>query len=295
MYSYFDFPAMIAAFSAASPDGRLYCLADHGGMPGLQIQLDKSRTPWCSLFGGRREQSSLAVAPLLFCLAAPGLTVPRRTLDWLAMHGTYTSTMVLLESPLPSDELARRLALRLDAQISDEMDVLLRFFDPRIFEQLVRVLTPEQKAGFFDVGLRWWFFDHRGVLREVAAEYAEIGSFTPPLVLTSEQEFALLDASEPDQVDAQLKENILEKYATVPLPERHDFIVRHSACAKEFGIIATFELALYCAMVLMYGEAFATVQPWRSMLEQVRLGTASFADAVAAVEPESIEGMELLT
>ncbi|CUI03673.1 hypothetical protein BN2497_2123 [Janthinobacterium sp. CG23_2] len=28
------------------------------------------------------------------------------------------------------------------------------------------------------------------------------------MVLTAEQEFALLDASEPDQVDAQLKKNI---------------------------------------------------------------------------------------
>ncbi|CUI03676.1 DUF4123 domain-containing protein [Massilia antarctica] len=294
MYKYFNFPALIAQFSASRPDGHLYCLADHGGMPGLQARLDMSKRPWRSLFGGRREQSSLAVAPLLFCLAAPGVGVPRQTLDWLAQHGTYSSTIVLVESPLSIDELARRLALRLDAQISDQMDVLLRFFDPRIFEQLARILTSEQKQHFFDVGKRWWFFDHRGTLQEVETAYAEVSSFKPPLVLTAEQEFALLDASEPDQVDAQLKENIPNLYIGVPIPERHDFIRQHSAAAKRYGIVATHELTLYCATVLMYGEGFADVQPWKALLEQVRTGKVAFVDAVARIDPESLKRLEAM-
>ncbi|MCY0912610.1 hypothetical protein [Massilia antarctica] len=34
---------------------------------------------------------------------------------------------------------------------------------------------------------------------------------------------------------------------------------------------------------------FAVAQPWGPMLEQMRLGTADFADAVATVDPEPIK------
>ncbi len=120
----------------------------------------------------------------------------------------------------------------------------------------------------------------------MASAYSRTDPFVAPLVLTSAQEFALLDASEPDQIDAQLKENTPELYLGLALPERHDFILRHSASAKSRGIVATHELTLYCALALMHGERFASEQPWRALLEQVEQGRVALADAVAAGDAE---------
>ena len=267
-------------------DGQLYALVDHGGMPGLVKQLDRTNAQWISLFAGSRDEGALEVAPILILIDANQAPFQRQAmLNWLCEHGTFASSLLFMVSPLPMAELVRRLALRLDATLPDNMDIVLRFFDSRVFEQLVAVLSDEQKRAFLNVASRWWFVDRRGEIQAVDATFSEAETPEIPLILTVQQEGAMLDASEPDQVAAFLQPVVPVEYADLAPELRYDFIVRHMGAARLLGIKATHELALYCVMPLLHGEQFATQAPWHAVLGQVQSGRRSLTLAVELIEP----------
>ena len=269
---------------ASAPDALpLYCLADHAGMPGLHRELIRAQSEWRSLFSGTREEGALAVAPILFRID-PGTAAQRGVLTWLSEHGTFASALLFVASSLEIDQLANRLAQRLDARISEEAEVLLRFYDPRIFEQLLKALSPSQKQEFLSCANTWWFVGRTGGLHEVSAEFQMADSFSPPLRLSANQEFALLDASENDQVIEQLKTALPDLYSALPPSERYEFVTRHVTAAQHLKISATHELALYCAVALTTGDDFASIPLWDEILCKVSAGEVSFADAVAQID-----------
>lgn len=271
-------------------DGQLYALVDHGGMPGLVKQLDRTNAQWISLFAGSRDEGALEVAPLLILIDANQAPFQRQAmLNWLCEHGTFASSLLFMVSPLPMAELARRLALRLDATLPDNMDIVLRYFDARIFEQLVAVLSDEQKRAFLNVAHRWWFVDRRGEIQAVDAAFSGVETHEIPLDLMVQQEGAMLDASEPDQVAAFLRPVVPVEYANLAPNLRYDFIVRHMGAARRLGIQATHELALYCVMPLLHGEHFATQTPWPAVLGEVQSGKRSLTQAVELMEPSGDE------
>lgn len=284
MSAYADLKTIYADAKARWPENYLYCLADHAGMPGLLGELDSAKLSWVSLFEGSSERNALQVAPLLFALNEEANKQHSHFLRWLSEHGTYTSSMLLLSSPLNTADLQRRLTLRLNARVSGQMDVMLRYFDPRTFEGLLSVLTPHERADFLNVADCWWYFDRSG--REVVwpASSESVERFSSPLVLSEAQEFGMLDASEPDQVAQQLTTMMPDHYRRIALPQRHAFLSRHMAEAKTAGIVSTNELVLYCGLALLYGEEFARQPAWQLVLERVRSGRIKFSDAVIEEE-----------
>lgn len=256
-------------------------LIDHGGMPGLLRQLQSTSIQWLSLFAGSREEGALSVAPLLILLDTdPTQSTRRGLLKWICTKGAYSSSILMLFSTLPLDELARRLALRLDARLPDDVDVLLRYFDGRIFEQLLTILSAEQKQAFLSVACRWWYVDRRGMIKTIDAVFREADSQALPLQLTAQQEGQLIAASEPDQIAEMLSTNVPEQYRGLHPSDNHDFILRHAEQAGQIGIVATHELALYCGLALLYGDNFAVQENWIGAMEEIRLGKTTLSEAV---------------
>lgn len=278
-----DLHAFAMKLSSAPCAVPLYCLADHAGVPGLHKELVRTRSEWRSLFGGTREEGALSVAPILFRIDH-GTATQRGVLTWLSEDGTFSSALLFVASHLGIDQLASRLAQRLDARITEEIEVLLRFYDPRIFEQLLEVLSPSKKQEFLCCGSTWWFVNRTGGLHQVGAEFQMTDSFSPPLRLSADQEFALLDASENDQVIEQLSAALPDLYSAIPPPQRYEFVARHVAAARQLTISATHELALYCAVALTTGDDFASMPLWEEILGRVNAGKISFADAVARID-----------
>lgn len=110
-----------------------------------------------------------------------------------------------------------------------------------------------------------------------------------PLNLTVQQQGALLDASEPDQVAAFLRPAAPAEFANMAPEQRYDFIVRHIEAARLVGIQATHELALYCLMAMLNGEQFATQMLWPTVLAEVQSGRQSLTQAVEQMEPGGID------
>lgn len=281
---YLDLNQFCEEAAASYPSNRLYCLADHAGMPGLHRELVRRRIPWISLFEGSKEDAALAVAPLLFALHAGGVQAESGLLRWVSEHGTFTSSILLLSSPLAMEELTRPLTLRMRARVSEDMDVLLRYFDPRVFEALLEVFTPSQREAFLGVADCWWYVNRRGEVVRQPAEAETCDTFESPLLLSASQEFALLDRSEIDQVASQLRLLMPDHYLRLNGARRADFLRRHIDDAKAAGIDSTHELSLYCGLALLHGDDFALAPHWQRLLADVRARHVDFAEAVAALE-----------
>lgn len=287
MLTPFDIYQLYKGCSTKYSDSYLYCLIDHAGLPGLVKKLDAESIKWVSLFAGSTEEEALSVAPILFVIKADNLSLKNpNVMQWICKNGAANSCVLLMTSPLSIQKLAGRLTMRLDAMLPDDMPIMLRFFDSRVFEELTAALSPEQKPIFLSTAHQWWFADRRGQLQKVDATFSEIDQFNSPLLLNAKQESTLIDASEPDQVAEMLINGTPNDYAQLALTDRYDFIVRHMTAARGIGIEPTHEIGLYCALALLHGEHFAAEPNWQNTLQQVKLGKLSLQEAAEQIEPD---------
>lgn len=252
-----DFRTLAQELVAAHPASNLYFLLDHAGMPGLHRQLRGSAVQWSSLFDGSNEANALQVAPFLVLAGSEGqLRMFRALFEWIGKHGTYSSSVVMLTSPLDMETLRHRLTARLDVRLSANMEAMLRFFDPRVLESLFKLLTPDQARMFFSPAESWRYVDRAGKLVSVTTAFDAQENFSAPLVLNEQQEFALLDACEIDQVLDLLRQNMPRLIATLLLSDQSTFVGRAIGTARQHGIDSVYKFSLYAAVSLLQGDAF---------------------------------------
>lgn len=264
---------------------RLYGLIDHAGMPGLLRQLTMAKAGWVSLFQGAKEENALLVAPILFAINVDDQGLQRRgLLQWILEQGRYSSSLSLIASPLSMAELARRLVLRLNAALPDQMEIMLRFFDPRVFEQLMLVFSAPQKQAFLDLGSSWFFLDRSGKLMQCPSIFSTDDTWPTTFEFSVIQQDALIESCEPDQIAELLRNGVPEAFQKVPLPEQYGFIVRNMVSARSFGIQATHELSFFCALALLLGEKFVEDEKWSMALDDVKKGVLTLQQAAESLE-----------
>jgi hypothetical protein len=239
------------------------------------------------LFDCTNEENALVVAPILILIGSNGkLQMSRSLFEWIAKNGTYTSTVIMLSSPLQIESLRNRLTARLDVRISEDMKAMLRFFDPRIFEGLVDVLIPEQLAKFLAPANEWWYIDRAGKLISVEAKFDAVDESVVPLELSAKQEFDLIDASDPDRVLASLRENVPDLIQKQPLCAQYDFVATNLEVARSAGLTSRADFVLYNIVVLERGLDFTKSATWSSLLENVKSKSMDFIAAVLSLEIE---------
>lgn len=285
METYLDLQEFFRAVDADYPALELYCLADHAGMPGLRETLQQSGVRWASLFAGSREENALSVAPLLFSLRAAERNAA--LLNWVARNGTFTSTVLLLVSPFDLPALTVRLAARLDATISDEMNVMFRFFDPRVFEAMLQIFNDERKSIFLGIAACWWYVDRCGQLIPVPSVVLENDEIGRAIQLSSDEEFALVEASAIDQIAQLVATMVPEQYSSLGAARRFPFLQRHTAAAESVGIHSVHDVAIYCVLALLHGEDFAVRPVWTAILAAVKTEKITLVDAVIQMEAEN--------
>jgi hypothetical protein len=249
-----NFVTVIEEHIAAHPEAQLYFLLDHAGLPGLLRKLDSCRMQWISLFEGTRESAALSAAPILVFAGRQGTPLPRLFLEWIGQHGAYASAVTLLDSPLAIDVLHRRLVARLDIRLSENMSMMLRFFDPRVLAQLRTTLMAEQASAFFSVASHWWYIDRAGVLVDFDSVVMSIDASCIPLVLSQKQEFALVDASEADQVLAQLHRIVPNLMGGIPLSERYEVVVKNIIAARKKGLTSHHDFTVHVVEESTYSK-----------------------------------------
>jgi hypothetical protein len=150
------------------------------------------------------------------------------------------------------------------------MEAMLRFFDPRVLESLVMVFSDEQGKQFFGLADELRYIDREGKVAVIGSHFGHKEEFVSPLVLTQEQEDALLRASEIDQVLDLLGSNLPQAMAKLPLPEQYRFVSQQIHRAKESELRAIWEMAFFATIVLSKGEKFVESENWSRILASLK-------------------------
>lgn len=285
MTQYLDFQDFVERSVAKNPAANLYFLLDHGGLPGLYRQLSKTSTTWVSLFDGTTESNSLAVAPILVLAGSDGaLRLPLSFCKWISENGTYSSSVMMLSSPLKIGQLRDRLKARLNVRLSGDMEAMLRFFDPRVFESLIRVLDAEQAMVFLSVARKWWYVDRGGTIKSVDSTFIDVMSPEDALKLSASQEFTLIDFCEADQVLKGLRENASNSFEKLDPSLQYEFVVSNIDEAKSVGLLSLNDLILYNVAVLIVGKSSANESQWSNLMNAVKSEPSKFSELVMCLE-----------
>lgn len=284
MNSYSDIKRAAEKHLAENHSDSIYLLIDHAGMPGLHREIKKHRVNWVSLFDETKESGALAVAPILILVGRnSSMSISNALVQWISERADDGSSVIMLASSLETSQLQAQLAKRLDIKISENMDALLRFFDARIFEPLMAVLSPEQMELLCSPAKKWWYVDRVGRLVGIDREFECTEGDFQHLELNEKQEFALINASEPDQVLYLLIKAMPQLGVLMP-KNKYGFIANNIFLASRLGLNSVSDFVLYSAMVVLRGRDFEVLPYWKSALENVRTKRISFADAVVGSE-----------
>jgi hypothetical protein len=210
--------------------------------------------------------------------------------EWIGKNGTYTSTVIMLSSPLQIESLKTRLTARLEVRISEDMRAMLRFFDPRTFEGLMTVLSPEQLTTFLAPAERWWYIDRTGKIVSVDAKFNVADELAMSLVLSAKQEFDLIDTSEPDRVLASLRENAPDLIQKQPVPAQYDFVATNLQSARSAGLTSLADFVLYNIVVLIKGVDFTKGETWSRLMDQVKLKRVDFMEMISSLDIDEERG-----
>jgi hypothetical protein len=280
-----DISSIFHRVEDSEPAAFHYVLLDPSGLPELPARLRRHPRPASNLFRLEGQLSAQAVSPLLLPWQPSPESGTWRDLEhWIVDVASTSASVLWISSPLSREVLAKRLAQRVNALLPDSLEVVLRFFDTRVFEALVQLLAPPIRAHFLSPATQWAFVGRRGEMIRIASEFAINEPLEQPLLLDVATESALIDASEPDQIADMLGKTVPDAYLGLPFEERYDFIVRHRQHARTLGIESSFDLSLYCALALQHGEDFARREPWKSRLEQCVSGQSSLSEVIVSVE-----------
>jgi Domain of unknown function (DUF4123) len=208
-----------------------------------------------------------------------------RTIQTLCEQGCYACAVSALDSALSIEQLAAALTARCTVSLPDGVNMLLRFFDTRVMDALIDVLTPEQMESLVSCTTRWMYADREGPLDPASLSDRDGNdTFTAPLVLTVKQQNALIDAGEPDLVISQLIDANIEPLINLPVPRRHRAVSQIIASARSWGLSDTPDLAAYSSLALSMGADFASQAPWSELLPEVKAKRLTFSQALTKAE-----------
>ena len=266
-----DFRHLTEEISGSNPEESIFFLLDHGGLPRLAQQLQHSSTEWVSLFYHTKEEGALAVAPILVLAAHEGkIRLSRLVFDWLSQHGIYSSTVMILVSPLDLKSLADQLGRRLHTTLTEGVEAMLRFFDPRVFEGLLNVMTREQAEDFLGIASSWYYVDRTGRVVRTPAKLKDIELVSEPLSLSQKQETLLLEASEVDQILNSLRSNVSVCLSRLPYDSQYNFVLESVLEARKERLVSSVQISLYIIIKLAANEKLMPIFVRDDMLDKLR-------------------------
>jgi Domain of unknown function (DUF4123) len=242
--------------------------------------------PKCALLRQAEEACRDTATPFVVAMeGALSDTGRARALRRLCDDGCYGSALSVIDSNLSLHDLSNALTARCDAQLPENYDVMLRYFDTRILATLIHVLPAVELEAFFSCAQSWWYSDRSGALVHAFSADAQASEkFAAPLRLTVEQQNALIHAGETDSVIDVLVQNKIELLLDMPYPDRHPTVHRYLLAAGGWQLSSPRDLAAYCTLALVHGEDFALRPPWNEMLAAVKRGAIPLHEAISSIE-----------
>lgn len=226
-------------------------------------------------------QWSDCASPVLLSLPAYPLSLSAAQPTEQALEKwRYANAFLFIKSDLPTEQMCASLRARTYAVLPQNLDVLLRFFDPRVLDRLLGALTVAQRQAFLSVGTTWAFPDRWGNLRMVQTENG-LDTYASPLRLDERQESVLIDAGDADAIlSTLLDQQHLSLDPLIP-PEQYEVVHAATQQAVSSGIRQFGEQVAFCSLWLELGAGFHEQMPWRHWMQEVKAGKKTFNEVVA--------------
>lgn len=268
-----DFYKAIQIAAVESPEQNVYLLLDQAGLPGVYQELQKHSVPRVALFEDTTGKSALAVAPVLILAAEHGMLIAKKRLyHWLSKYASDTFSTIFIISPLPIEAMKIRLSLRLEAELSEKMSVIFRYYDSRILMALTSIFDEVERAAFFGLGSAWIYPDRSGQLETIRTVFNLDDKFFAPLKLHANQEFAFLEASEIDQVLDLLRTVIPRKMREFSVPEQFFLVKDLVSKAKFEGVESILGCSIFCSIFLRGGSKVLDSPLWIDVMKELKSG-----------------------
>jgi hypothetical protein len=268
-----DFQSFLAAVvdPNAAPNLSLYALVDHAGAVGLLKRLrERPGTPWINLLSGAQDEYAIEAAPLLLALTE---TNQQAWLYWLYNACRESTSLTLLHSKMDLQPLAQGLKSRLDVMLPDGMPVLLRYFDTRILESLLRVLDSHQQTGFFGLASCWLWLDRAGEIQRHVAESLDGDTWPASFHFSEQQQNAMIDAAEADVLVQQMQLHGMDLCSGYSRAALHALAREAGAKADGFGIDGMRSRTVFAL-------DFMGIPEWATVLARVTCKEINFEEAV---------------
>lgn len=238
--------------SASEDEVSLYAIVDRAQTVDIDLwqRTVRKDSSGRNLFHGQPEQSAEAQAPWLFEIDPE--KAGGEFLDGSIRESIRTGAVVWLQTELDAGTLAMRLSKRMTARISGR-NMLLRYYDARLFPTLWRVLSDDQKTTFGTFAQQWFYLNADKELEtiEITAERTPATDpFNPPLLLTEEQANALLEESERHQLIEFLGKRQPDAFFALSPGDRYRHVSKHDAIAREQNITGFAERLRFCETAL---------------------------------------------
>lgn len=218
------------------------------------------RNRWASqsahpVFSHSAGDEARRVGPLLF--QNPALY---KQASWLYHPFDLASSCMLgstLVSPLDRLELSKRLSPLLDVVLADGVNMVMRFFDPRVLPFWLGNLPLPYRdylAGFIT---EWIYLDTSWNVRSMsfgATPATEQPDF--PLKLEQETEDRLMDACFPYWLMGRLRPQLNAAAKPIPATDIYRYLHQQIQRARSHGLQAASDLETYCSLSLQFGEHF---------------------------------------
>lgn len=226
-----------------------------------------------SLFASRTANTqALAIAPRLLELVDDQPTT-ERLLQAVQRQSAELPRCLLIASPLSLSALAARLQRRIDVD-ADGDDMMLRFWDSRIFLSLHRHLQRPTRDAFLAFGVQALVADRRGGLLPVALACPDGDPLQDqPCRLTGDDIKALGTAARPDAMLGMLRQQNPEALVEVPDADRHGLAVRQLEQCRQRKLQSPRDQTLALSLAIEHGADWWDQEQWAACLQEATTST----------------------
>lgn len=284
----FSVEAMARLDGAGAPGGR-FLIVDQAAVRGIDVgqELAWSLEMPVDLLTGRGANWQDGASPVL--LEAPLRPSRRQLRRWqdFATKWSLSNALTLLISELPASDLADQLRMRLRASLSEGLQVVLRWYDGRVLDAMLQVMSEPQQEALVSPAIEWLWQARDGSARSTRPHGRAQGAETAlPFMLTAEQESALLVLGEADVIVDALLRHGNGVLAELPPPKQYERIKTLLGSARQYGIDHAPDQIAFCSVGLAQGDDFHCVTPWSALLDTAQAHGLRFSALLAQLKDQ---------
>ena len=261
----------------------LYGLIDLASAPQAPEALGMKLDQGVCLLKDALVEDPTAVSPWLVPLSTEPRRSELRTSIELALR---QPAVIWLASSLHLVELAERLVRRVDVQLTDREDMLLRYYDPRVLPEWIECLKPDQRDAFLSVAECWTLVDRSGGLQGFQSPTPPAEDpLRGPLKLNATQEAQLVEISEANRALTLVEETSAECLDGLPAALHYPLSRR---CGDELTAIGCNTLGRRMALMPLVAdggniERFFQSKRWLEVRGQLKDNAIDFESALTAL------------